>query len=535
MSEERWPVPEDWQWASVAEIATVIGGGTPDASVKTHFSEDGIPWITPADLTGYEKAHIGRGRRDLSEGGLASCSAKILPTGTVLFTTRAPIGYCAIAENEISTNQGFKNLILQGGILPEFIRYYLLSAKDYAESKASGTTFLELSGKRVSELSIPIAPIPEQKRIVKKIDELNSQISSAQKELDKIPSLLEKYRISLLRLAFEGRIDGRNAVDEDLCHDGSKQLWAVPNSWQWFRCDEVGSVGLGRQRSPKNHKGPNMRPYIRAANITWNGIDSSDVMKMNFTDAEFYRFKLEYGDVLLNEGSGSAKEVGKPAIWRNEIPNCCFQNTVLRVQPTLVSSEYLYYYFLFTALSGRFVSSAQGVNIQHIGKNGLGSYPVPVAPKKDQDRIVQFIGNAFSVLDSVSDKHDSAVALISDLNDSILKKAFRGQLVNQLPDEESAHEILMQISHQRAAFPKKLRKRKTKEAPMSKQPEQRIVDDSDSWPEAGLPYEEMAERISMPHNQMRDALFVLLAAENPKIRQIFDVDAERIVFKRALS
>src|SRR5688572_16769003 len=123
-------------------------------------------------------------------------------------------------------------------------------------------------------------------------------------------------------------------------------LWPTPTSWEWTAVSSVGSVALGRQRSPSNHNGPHMRPYLRAANITWDGWDLSDVKEMNFDDADFSRFRLHPGDVLVNEGSGSAKEVGKPAIWQGQIENCCFQNTLVRVQPRACTSEYLYSYFL---------------------------------------------------------------------------------------------------------------------------------------------------------------------------------------------
>jgi type I restriction enzyme S subunit len=177
--------------------------------------------------------------------------------------------------------------------------------------------------------------------------------------------------------------------------------WGIPSFWKWRAVADIGPVDLGRQRSPKDHAGPQMRPYVRAANITWGGWSLDGIKEMNFDDEEFAHFHLRDGDVLINEGSGSAKEVGKPAIWRGQVQNCCFQNTLLRVRPTGTSSEYLYLYFLFCALTGRFVSSTQGVNIFHIGKLGLAKFPVPVPPLAEQRRIV-------AKLDSLSGKSKRA-------------------------------------------------------------------------------------------------------------------------------
>ena len=150
MSEKRWELPQTWIWSEAGQIAEIIGGGTPSTRDPSNFSDDGIPWLTPADLTGFDGVYIGRGKRDLSQKGYDTSGAKLMPEGTVLFSSRAPIGYCAIAANPICTNQGFKNLVLSAEIQPEFVRYYLISSIEYAESLSSGTTFNELSGSRMS-------------------------------------------------------------------------------------------------------------------------------------------------------------------------------------------------------------------------------------------------------------------------------------------------------------------------------------------------------------------------------------------------
>ena len=102
--------------------------------------------------------------------------------------------------------------------------------------------------------------------------------------------------------------------------------------WQTVPLSEIAEVRLGRQRSPKRAVGPNMRPYMRAANVTWQGISLHDVKEMDFTPDDFATYALQRGDRLLSEASGSASEVGKPAIWNDEVQDCCFQNTLIRVR-----------------------------------------------------------------------------------------------------------------------------------------------------------------------------------------------------------
>lgn len=166
------------------------------------------------------------------------------------------------------------------------------------------------------------------------------------------------------------------------------------------RLDSVAEVRLGRQRSPKNHSGSQMRLYLRAANVGWDGLLLDDVMSMNFTDAEMATYRLRAGDILLSEASGSPGEVGKPALWSDELPECAFQNTLLRVRPRQHEPAFLLHYFRWMALSGRFMPESRGVGINHLGRTRLAAWSVPMIPIGEQRRIVEIIEDHLSRLDA---------------------------------------------------------------------------------------------------------------------------------------
>ncbi|HVF04021.1 MAG TPA: restriction endonuclease subunit S [Frankiaceae bacterium] len=187
----------------------------------------------------------------------------------------------------------------------------------------------------------------------------------------------------------------------------------LPSGWEWSTIGEVADVALGRQRSPQHHVGPNMLPYMRSANITWQGIDTSDVKEMNFEKSEAERFELQQGDLLLNEASGSPNEVGKPAVWHGEIARCCFQNTILRVRSRGPLTDYLYWYCRAAALAGRFGEAGRGVNIRHLGKEALSAFPIPVPPLAEQARVVAAIQENFSHLDAAEESLVRAVRRLS--------------------------------------------------------------------------------------------------------------------------
>ena len=167
-------IPSCWRWVRLDGIGAIIGGGTPSANDAENFADSGtgVPWLTPADLGSFSEWFISRGARDLSETGLKTSSATLMPAGTVLFTSRAPIGYVAISANPISTNQGFKSIV---PYIRDCSRFIALAMKAFApeiDANAPGTTFKEVSGKNVAGVPFPLPPLAEQHRIVAKVDEL---------------------------------------------------------------------------------------------------------------------------------------------------------------------------------------------------------------------------------------------------------------------------------------------------------------------------------------------------------------------------
>lgn len=194
-------------------------------------------------------------------------------------------------------------------------------------------------------------------------------------------------------------------------------------TWPVMPLGKVAEVRLGRQRSPKNHSGDSMRPYIRAANVTWAGLDLADVKAMNFTDAELSTYRMEPGDIVLSEASGSPGEVGKPALWSGEIADCAFQNTLIRVRPDAHDPKFLLHFFRYQALDGRFVEHARGVGIYHLGRTRLASWPTPLPPLDEQRRIVDILEDHLSRLDAAQQTLTDSFRRLAALRDAFLSKA----------------------------------------------------------------------------------------------------------------
>jgi type I restriction enzyme S subunit len=205
--------PEGWVRCEIGEVTQVVSGGTPRAKDPSNFvDEGGIPWITPADLSGYTDIFISRGARNLSEKGFNSCSAAKIPTGSVLFSSRAPVGYIAIAANELATNQGFKSFVLPKGLDSRFVYFYLKYIKPVAENMATGTTFKELSGKVAAKLPLLIAPTEEQTRIADKLENLIARVDACRDRLNRVSSVLKSFRQAVIDTAASGQISKKREI-----------------------------------------------------------------------------------------------------------------------------------------------------------------------------------------------------------------------------------------------------------------------------------------------------------------------------------
>ena len=168
--EKPFDIPDSWEWVRLEEIGTIIGGGTPKTQILEYWDGD-IPWLTPADMKFIGKYAMS-GNRNISLLGLQKSSARLMPKGTVLFSSRAPIGYIAIAKNKICTNQGFKSVVPFIMHCNEYIYYCLKARLKDIQLRASGTTFKEISGSEFGKTMIPLPPLAEQHRIVAKLEEL---------------------------------------------------------------------------------------------------------------------------------------------------------------------------------------------------------------------------------------------------------------------------------------------------------------------------------------------------------------------------
>ena len=193
----------EWTTGTISDLGTVVGGSTPSKAKPEYYTESGIAWITPKDLSINKSKFISHGENDITELGLKNSSAAIMPEGTVLFSSRAPIGYIAIAAGEVTTNQGFKSVVPKPEIGTPFVYFFLKNTLPVIEGMASGSTFKEVSGSTMK--NVP-AVIPDAETLAK-FSDFCAPIFEQQRTLEEQNQSLAKLRDSLLPKLMSGEID----------------------------------------------------------------------------------------------------------------------------------------------------------------------------------------------------------------------------------------------------------------------------------------------------------------------------------------
>ena len=192
-----------WKEGTISDLGTVIGGSTPSKSKPEYYTDNGIAWITPKDLSVDKSKFISHGADDITELGLRNSSASIMPAGTVLFSSRAPIGYIAIADGEVTTNQGFKSVVPNGNVRTAFVYYFLKNALPTIENMASGSTFKEISGSAMR--TVP-AVIPDDGSL-QEFSDFCEPLFQQQRTLEAENHSLAALRDSLLPKLMSGELD----------------------------------------------------------------------------------------------------------------------------------------------------------------------------------------------------------------------------------------------------------------------------------------------------------------------------------------
>jgi len=495
-----------------------MSGGTPSTSEPSYWGDE-INWISPSDLTGYRSKFISKGAKSITAAGLKNSSARLMPAGSVHFSSRAPIGYTVISAQSLCTNQGFKSVVPADGVFNEYLFHYLKFIRQEANARATGTTFKELSGSAFAALPFPLAPLAEQRRIVEKVEELFSELDEGVANLKQARAQLAVYRQALLKHAFEGHLTAdwrtkhaaelesadqlldriRAEMEEryqkqlkewekamekweagdrkdskpskprtpPLAELPSKeelsQLPVLPTGWNWMRlgsCNvDVFDGPFGSHLKTSDYVGSGIR-VVRLENI---GVLKFIEEKESFITEAKYKTLSEHtvvpGDIVFSSFITERTRVAMvpPSIDKAVNKADCF---CVRCHGTVLMNRYATVLLSTRSAFKQLEAAVHGVGRPRINTTQLKELFIPVCSPAEQQAVMNQVDAQFSEIDALEADIDLNLQKAEALRQSILKKAFAGELVPQDPADEPAAALLARIRAEREAQPVNRRTRR---------------------------------------------------------------------------
>jgi type I restriction enzyme S subunit len=430
-------LPQNWVSATIEELVGARGLATDGDWIETKDQDPRgeVRLIQLADIG--DGAFRDRSARFVTLDTARRLNCTFLEDGDVLIARMPdPLGRACIFprlnRKAITAVDVFVWRGSDGRVDRRWLMHFINSpeSRSAIAEQAGGTTRQRIAGGRLKALKLPVPPRGEQRRIVAKIDSVSAKSKRARDRLDHVPRLVERYKLAVSSVALDGSLT---------------EVWrseqGITGEWKHTTVGQVADVRLGKMLDKEKNKGTDT-PYLRNVNVRWRGFDLSDLASMRMNDRERAELDIRDGDLFVCEGG----EPGRAALWNRGRMNLSFQKALLRVRVgSEIDPRFLLAVLEHAAGSGGLEAHFTGTTIKHLPRVALCAIPLRLPTMKEQVEIVHRIETAFAWIDRLSREAQSARKLIDRLDQAILSKAFRGELVPQDPNDEPASVLLERI------------------------------------------------------------------------------------------
>ncbi|MBN3923892.1 restriction endonuclease subunit S [Nostoc sp. NMS4] len=484
MSDELIELPEGWKWTTLEDLclnpkSDIVDGPFGSNLKASEYLDTGVPIIRLQNVD--RNVFIEKNIKFVSFDKAKELDRHSFEKGDIIITKLGePLGKACLVPNNL--NKGIivadivRVRISEKFALKKYILYVINSQVVICklQTYTKGTTRPRVNLNHIRQLFIPLPPLNEQKRIVAKIEELNDRTQRAKEALETIPQLCDRFRQSVLAAAFRGDLtadwreqnpdvepasvllertlqEKRDRTKNQLKHNElnlliESELEELPKGWHWTTFEQVSErVTVGHVGSMKDEYISEGIPFLRSQNVRENRFDP---IGLQYISKEFHKklskSSLQPGDLVVVR-SGS---VGITCVIPNNLKEANCSDLVIVKQPKAITPYYGSYYMNSVARSH--VNEKQvGVALIHFNTKSMAQLPIPIAPYKEQEEIIGRVQKLFKSADTIEQQYQKAKTNLDQLNQSILAKAFRGELVPQDPDDEPASELLERIRAER--------------------------------------------------------------------------------------
>ncbi|WP_448256077.1 restriction endonuclease subunit S [Microbacterium aurum] len=405
-----------WHSAPLGEVCRIVSGATPKTGIAEYWGDE-VPWITPADMSRDRSQTLTGGTRALTQAGLASCSARLVPPGSVVVSSRAPIGYVAIAGTELATNQGCKTAVPPEFIDSRYLYWFLVASRDDLERRSSGTTFKEISAKEFGRTSLRWPDIHQQRRIVDILEDHLSRLDAGVQSLDAAHRRFDGMRVTRVR-----------------------QL-LPPSTLEATLGSVTRRSGYGTSTKCV-YDGPGAA-VTRIPNLVGGRIDLSDLKRIADPAVSVTDLMLQEGDLLVIRTNGSRDLIGRSAVVQAGI-SASFASYLIRFQldPTQVIPDWVHLMLstpdVRRAIETRAASSAGQYNLSLAKLNTL-SLPLPTIDEQATilSEMEALDATTIRLAATLRQAHHRAASL----RRALLTAAFSGKLAGAASDSDRIEEL----------------------------------------------------------------------------------------------
>lgn len=444
-------LPKGWVCTPLTEaIDKIVGGGTPSKAVASYY-EGEIPWMTVKDMNKFRLIDT---MDHISQEGVNNSSTNVIPAGTPIVATRMSLGKIVRANFDSAINQDLKAIFLNNEINDYYFEYWYRSMAPIIESIGTGTTVKGIKLTQLHALDFMLPPLPEQKRIVEKLDSLLTQVDTIQQRLNNLPDIIKRFRQSVLAAAVSGKLTEQwREENEEVFDDWSfKELGQLASDV---------SYGYTASSSPEN-VGPQMVRItdIQDGNVAWDKVPYCQI-----AEDKVDKYLLAENDLLF---ARTGATVGKSFLIKEKPPRSVYASYLIRVRcKDFNLINYLSIFFNSQHYWSQITEFSTGIGQPSVNGTKLKKLNVPLPSLAEQTEIVRLVEQYFALADTLEKNLASAKQRVDNLTQSILAKAFRGELVPQDPNDEPADKLLARIKAARLEA-EKLEKAAKKAAKASK-------------------------------------------------------------------
>lgn len=429
----EWPhkLPENWCWTTVGVINQYVGISADPTKAKNETFE---LYSVPSSADNYPEivlgADIGSTKQAVKKGDVLLC--KINPRINRVWKVSKYTDHSLLASSEwiVVRNSRLISNYLMWCFRSPYFRGYMLS-----NVSGVGGSLMRAQPKFVQGYPVPVPPLAEQQRIVDRIESLFAKLDEAKEKAQAVVDSFETRKAAILHKAFTGELTAKWREEHGVGME----------SWKTRELAECFEIVSGIQKTPARSPKDNPVPYLTVANVYRGRIDLSDIRYFEVTSKEIEKLKLQDKDILIVEGNGSGNEIGRCAIWHNELPLCIHQNHIIRMRRKTadILPEYALHYL--NSEAGKSIMrerSKTTAGLFNLSAGKIKTIPLPMASLDEQSEIIHLIDSLLEKEQWAKESAEAALDQIDLMKKSILARAFRGELGTNDPSEESAVKLL---------------------------------------------------------------------------------------------